>query len=170
MRPGRSSTHSISQQVTVADTVAPGDEFSFTFDLGDNWAHRCTVGTRQFDPVAMFGEVPDRLVAHWGWGAMPDQYGRRWATDDGTEPVPPEPKSADPMVQRNWPDEGAQPLVDGREVRAATATKDADRLIAALLGRHIDGVLQQLGEGLSHGARAVTVRKPRRLRCPSSIA
>ncbi|WP_181274983.1 UPF0158 family protein [Brevibacterium oceani] len=136
-------------QVTVAGTVAPGDEFSFTFDLGDNWVHRCSVGTRQFDPVAMFGEVPDRLVAHWGWGAMPDQYGRRWAIDDGTEPVPPEPKPADPMLQRNWPDGDDQPLVDGREVRAATATKDADRLIAALLGRHIDGILQQLGEGLS---------------------
>lgn len=133
----------------VVSTVEPGDEFQFTFDLGDDWVHRCTVGTREVDPLSMFGDEPDRPVAYWGWGAMPDQYGRRWASDDGTEPTPPEPDSADPMTQGIWPNEADQPVVDDGEIRAATATKDTDRLITAVIGRHIDGALQQLGEGLS---------------------
>jgi hypothetical protein len=140
-------------QVSVAGTVQSGDAFSFTFDLGDNWVHRCTVSARQIDPIALFGEEPDRPVAYWGWGAMPDQYGRRWAIDDGTEPIPPEPETVDPMVGGNWPDEDEQPFVDVRDIRAATAAKDVDQLIAALLGRHIDEALQLLGDGLSMGFR-----------------
>jgi hypothetical protein len=136
-------------QTKVARTVEPGDEFQFTFDLGDEWTHRCVVNANKVDPIAMFGEKPDSPLAYWGWGAMPDQYGRRWADDDGSQPTPPEPNEIDPMMQGEWPKEENQPTVDAREIRAATATKDPGRLISAMLGRHIDGALQLLGEGLS---------------------
>lgn len=133
----------------VTRTVKPGDEFRFTFDLGDDWTHKCVVAASKVDPVAMFGENPGRPVAYWGWGAMPDQYGRRWPDDDGTEPTPPEPKTDEPMARGVWPDADDRPFVDAREIRAATATKDVDRLVAELLGRQIDEALQLSGAGLS---------------------
>lgn len=55
------------------------------FDLGDNWQHRCTVLGDKADPVDEYGPVPAGPVAIWGWGSIPDQYGRRSLDDDGDE-------------------------------------------------------------------------------------
>lgn len=33
--------------------------------------------------VEVLGVLPDQPMPYWGWGAIPDQYGRRWADDDG---------------------------------------------------------------------------------------
>jgi hypothetical protein len=63
----------------VADEVAPGDAFEYVFDLGDNWRHRCVVEPEKADPREEYGEVPRRPVAIWGWGWIPDQYGRESA-------------------------------------------------------------------------------------------
>jgi hypothetical protein len=60
----------------VAREVKPGDEFEYVFDLGDNWRHRCVVERDTADPVDEYGHVPQRPVAIWGWGSIPDQYGR----------------------------------------------------------------------------------------------
>jgi hypothetical protein len=35
--------------------------------------------------------VPDRPLPCWGWGDIPDQYGRGWNGDDGSAPPPPAP-------------------------------------------------------------------------------
>jgi hypothetical protein len=64
-------------RLKVAREVKPGEEFEYVFDLGDNWCHRCVVEREKADPVEEYGEVPDRPVAIWGWGSIPDQYGRR---------------------------------------------------------------------------------------------
>lgn len=64
-------------RLKVAREVTPGDEFEYVFDLGDNWRHRCRVERQKVDPVEEYGEVPGQPVAIWGWGSMPDQYGRR---------------------------------------------------------------------------------------------
>jgi hypothetical protein len=58
---------------------------SSIFDLGDNWQHRCTVLADKADPVDEYGPVPAGPVAIWGWGSIPDQYGRRFLDDDGDE-------------------------------------------------------------------------------------
>ena len=63
-------------QLKVAREVKPGDEFSYVFDLGDNWRHRCVVEPEKADPAEEYGEIPARPVAIWGWGWIPDQYGR----------------------------------------------------------------------------------------------
>jgi hypothetical protein len=63
-------------KLKVCRELGPGDEFSFSFDLGDNWRHRCTVEPEKVDPVETYGEVPAAPVAIWGWGSIPDQYGR----------------------------------------------------------------------------------------------
>jgi hypothetical protein len=68
----------------VARELKPGDEFSYVFDLGDNWRHRCVVDREKADPLEEYGEIPARPVAIWGWGWIPDQYGRE-SFHDGDE-------------------------------------------------------------------------------------
>jgi hypothetical protein len=69
-----------------------GERFSFEFDLGDSWMHLCAVEEEKVDPRQILGTVPDRPVAYFGWGDIPDQYGRRWDADDGESPIPPPPE------------------------------------------------------------------------------
>jgi hypothetical protein len=71
----------------VVDEVAPGDEFVFTFDFGANWRHRCRVLEDRVDPREVYGpgRLPTRPVVTWGWGWIPDQYGRRSFDDDGSD-------------------------------------------------------------------------------------
>jgi Plasmid pRiA4b ORF-3-like protein len=72
-------------KLKVSREVKAGDEFEYVFDLGDNWQHRCTVLADKADPVDDYGSVPAGPVAIWGWGSIPDQYGRRWLDDDGED-------------------------------------------------------------------------------------
>src|SRR5438132_1373996 len=60
-----------------AREVKPGEEFTYTFDLGDDWRHRCVVEPEKADPREEYGPLPALPVAIWGWGSIPDQYGRR---------------------------------------------------------------------------------------------
>jgi hypothetical protein len=46
--------------------------------FGSIWS---AVPTR-IDPTAALGVVPTRPLPYWGWGTIPDQYGRRWDGDD----------------------------------------------------------------------------------------
>ena len=67
----------------VARAVAPGDEFAFTFDLGDGWRHRCRVLAEMVDPREEYGPgaLPRRPVVTVGWGSIPDQYGHESAEE-----------------------------------------------------------------------------------------
>jgi hypothetical protein len=67
----------------VAAEVEPGEEFGFTFDFGDRWRHRCRVLGEKVDPRSEWGAgpLPARPVPIWGWGSLPDQYGRESATE-----------------------------------------------------------------------------------------
>src|SRR4051812_35067574 len=49
----------------------PGDRFVYAFDPGDNWRHAGTVLDQNADPRDVWGDVPDRPVAIWGWGGSP---------------------------------------------------------------------------------------------------
>jgi hypothetical protein len=60
----------------VARELKPGQEFSYVFDFGDDWRHRCRVLDEKVDPVEEYGATPRGPVATWGWGWIPDQYGR----------------------------------------------------------------------------------------------
>jgi hypothetical protein len=76
---------------TTLSRLRLGEQFTFEFDFGDSWMHLCTVAEEKVDPHEVYGEAPDRPVPYWGWGWIPDQYGRRWDGDDGESPVPPPP-------------------------------------------------------------------------------
>ncbi len=83
--------------------LAPDQQFTYVFDLGDCWMHLCTVAQDRVDPQETVGIEPDRPTPYWGWGAIPDQYGRRWDGDDGESPMPPDPSFADlPPLHPGW--------------------------------------------------------------------
>lgn len=74
--------------VSVAAEVGPGDEFRFVFDLGDQWQHRCRVLAEKFDPREEWGPgpLPKQPIPVWGWGSIPDQYGREFPDESDLEP------------------------------------------------------------------------------------
>jgi hypothetical protein len=133
----------------VAKTVQPGAEFQFVFDLGDFWAHRCTLGPEKLDPLQVLGVRPDVPLPYWGWGVIPDQYGRRWSDDDGESRAPRRrPRQPHPMLGHDWPRGEQVPALEVAELRAAVAAEDADRFLAAVAGCDIDDALQQVGAGM----------------------
>lgn len=132
----------------VARTVEPGEEFQYTFDLGDNWTHRCVVENDKVDPLEVLGIHPDVPMPYWGWGNIPDQYGRRWADDDGASRAPRRPNHPHPMRLNAWPGQDEVPAVDLSDVRTAIANKDAASFLAAVTGTDIDDVLQQVAAGI----------------------
>lgn len=79
------------------------EQFVYVFDFGDDWAHLCTVGPKRIDPLEVLGIVPDEPLSYFGWGDIPDQYGRRWDADDGESRQPRDPVFADlPPLRRHW--------------------------------------------------------------------
>ncbi|MFZ2177202.1 MAG: hypothetical protein WAW17_24840, partial [Rhodococcus sp. (in: high G+C Gram-positive bacteria)] len=136
------------ESAKVARLLGPGAEFQFTFDLGDDWTHRCVVGGDKVDPVEVLGITPRNPLPYWGWGSIPDQYGRRWADDDGQSRAPRRPTQPHPMLLHAWPAQDQVPTLDLSELRAAIAAADAARFLAAVRGRDVDDALQQVGAGI----------------------
>lgn len=132
----------------VARLLWPGAEFQFTFDLGDDWTHRCTVEKDKVDPMEVLGIRPDAPLPYWGWGTIPDQYGRRWADDDGQSRASRRPSHPHPMLLHAWPGREAILPLDLTELRQAIAAGDATRFLASVSGRDIDDALQQVGAGI----------------------
>ena len=56
--------------------MRPGDAFTYAFDLGEMWLHTCTVEPEPIDPLEVLGVAPKQPTAFFGWGVIPDQYGR----------------------------------------------------------------------------------------------
>ncbi|OYO20340.1 hypothetical protein BI335_01950 [Enemella evansiae] len=132
----------LSLESSIARRIHKGEEFGYVFDLGDDWTHRCTVlGTR--DPFDEVGHLPTEPVAIWGWGSLPDQYGRV-TSDLDDEPDAPSRITDPPGTPLAEPTEP----IDLREVRPAIAQADVPALIAATTGVRLDHALQQLGSGL----------------------
>ncbi len=71
--------------------LTPGERFAYVFDLGDDWAHLCTVAEARVDPLDELGLLPSGPQPYFGWGDLPDQYGRRWDADDGESAEPKQP-------------------------------------------------------------------------------
>lgn len=124
----------------VRQRLAVGDRFTYVFDLGDNWRHECVI-TGLDDPEETLGIVPQEPLAYWGWGAIPDQYGRRWSGDDGESEPPARPV---PELRRR----SVGKPVDMQAWRAAVHARSVEGMREALLGTEPDSVLQQVGAPL----------------------
>jgi hypothetical protein len=78
-------------------------QFLYTFDFGDDWVHLCTVVNTSVDPLDTLGLIPKAPLPFFGWGDVPDQYGRRWAGDDSETRVPEDPELTDlPPLRPGW--------------------------------------------------------------------
>lgn len=74
-----------SDEVTLGEVgLRTGARFAYLFDIGEGWTHDCNVEAIGVDPFAVAGEEPDLPVPVFGWGLLPDQYGRL-TEDDGGE-------------------------------------------------------------------------------------
>ena len=82
---------SLDSGITRLSRLSLGEQFAYVFDLGDDWAHLCTVAAERIDPLDTLGILPAGPLPYWGWGDLPDQYGRRWDGDDGESSEPKRP-------------------------------------------------------------------------------
>ncbi len=83
--------------------LVAGEQLLYTFDMGDDWTHLCTVAEQRVDPLETLGIIPSAPLPYWGWGEIPDQYGRRTEDDDGETPLPPDPDLTDlPPLRPFW--------------------------------------------------------------------
>jgi pRiA4b ORF-3-like protein len=46
--------------------LKPEEQFSYTFDLGDDWTHLCTVADSRIDPLDTLGIIPDVPLPYQG--------------------------------------------------------------------------------------------------------
>jgi hypothetical protein len=47
--------------------------------------------------------VPNAPLPYFGWGNIPDQYGRAWAGEDAGSPTPSDPELTDlPPLRPGW--------------------------------------------------------------------
>lgn len=85
----------------VLASVKPGERFGYRFDSGDEWIHECTVEPAKVDPLDVYGETPSTPVPIFGWGTIPDQYGRLTdgRDDEAIEPEIPFPFLHDEIVR-----------------------------------------------------------------------
>ncbi|ADG98806.1 conserved hypothetical protein [Segniliparus rotundus DSM 44985] len=82
--------------------LALGERFAYEFDFGDRWTHLCEVAPEKIDPLDEFATTPLSPAPYWGWGEIPDQYGRRFDSDDGESKIPPDPERKDLPPLRPW--------------------------------------------------------------------
>ena len=91
------------ERILKLSRLKPGEQFVYVFDFGDDWTHLCTMGKTPIDPLDSLGIVPDRPVPYFGWGAIPDHYGRAWSADDGEAKPPSDPEHTDlPPLRPGW--------------------------------------------------------------------
>lgn len=99
------------RKLTLA-RLQPDEQFVYEFDFGDSWLHLCTVGPQRIDPLEQLGIVPQTPLPYWGWGQLPDQYGRRWDGDDGESRAPRNPKGSDLPPIGPWQHRFRRPHLD----------------------------------------------------------
>lgn len=76
-----------SEDVTLGEVgLRLGARFSYVFDVGEGWEHDCRLEAVAVDPVDEYGDVPDGPVPLYGWGTIPDQYGRTIEDDEDDAP------------------------------------------------------------------------------------
>ena len=106
--------------------LALGD--AFVYELGDRspWVHVCRVGATRIDPLEELGDSPPEPTAYDGWGVLPDQYLRRFEGDDGTTPLPPDPRNRDlPPLRPGWGRPAGRPTAARAESESASPPASA---------------------------------------------
>lgn len=89
---------SVLASATRLSRLTVGEQLLYTFDMGDDWTHLCTVAQERIDPLEALGDHSRLAVGVLGLGR-----GRRTADDDGETLLPPDPELADlPPLRPFW--------------------------------------------------------------------
>jgi len=65
--------------------------------------HLCTVAESRIDPHDVLGLVPNAPAPYFGWGNIPDQFGRAWAEEDAEATRRLDPELTDlPPLRPGW--------------------------------------------------------------------
>jgi hypothetical protein len=87
----------------LLSNLQASQQLIYVFDFGDDWTHLCTVVEVGIDPNEVLGVVPKAPLPYFGWGNIPDQYGRAWADEDAEAPTPLDPELTDlPPLRSGW--------------------------------------------------------------------
>lgn len=139
--------------VQLGEVLSDGSTFRYLFDLGERWEHACDVEALDSDPLEIYGAEPELPVPVFGWGMLPDQYGREredeeddsWGQEPGEERAGPDAEDED---DRAWEaDDDAAYLASWERARA-----EAWQVVAAAIAtveRHVDA------DELTRAARAL---------------
>lgn len=131
------------REIVKRRVAAVGTQFAYTFDFGDDWFHLCTF-EGYADPAEVYGPDPSEPAPIWGWGTIPDQYGRRWNGDDG-EDEPPHPIEVPAVLDTSTRYAQVPALVDLGQVRTASSAGGVGAFIDAVSGVDLVPALQQVG-------------------------
>jgi len=109
-----------------------GDTFRYLFDIGEQWLHDCDVEETGVDPFAVYGEEPAWPVPVFGWGTLPDQYGREHEEDDDETGAG---EDAETLWQDSWEAEDDSAFAAAWEEARADAWEVVAKAVAPLKRR-----------------------------------
>jgi hypothetical protein len=140
-----------SAAVALGDVgLRPGAVFTYRFDPGEGWLHRCTVEAVEPSDEPP-GEEPEVPTPVFGWGVIPDQYGRLGEDDDDADDRLDEDASDDELgLELLDDDESEAELAAWREVEAASWAVVAEALGDVVL-RPAPGELAAAAHALREG-------------------
>ncbi|HWH32424.1 MAG TPA: hypothetical protein VNU01_07095 [Egibacteraceae bacterium] len=103
--------------------LRPGSRFTYLFDPSQRWVHRCRVEQSGLDPFTLIEEEPDVPVPVFGWGDVPDQYGR---IDEDDEPYLPDDALAEVLEEALSEDDDLEVVLDLDEAGRDDDDEDED--------------------------------------------
>lgn len=140
-----------------------GEQFIYQFDHTERWTYLCTVGSARIDPVLDVHSLPaPGPTALWGWGTIPDQYGREWDTDDGTAAIPPRPDDQQLPAQPGWLTTPLPGELDDTDPAAEPPPATVDRPSLTTTRITVPHVSRRVGHGFDSALSGQSVDEPRR--------
>jgi hypothetical protein len=133
-----------SAEVTVGEVgLREGASFVYRFDPGEDWVHLCTVEEVGVDAFAAVGDEPDVPVPVFGWGPVPDQYGRLTEDEDEDEDDV-EDDAAEDGLEPALEDADAFDFLDDEELeREIEAWREVEAASWAVVERALEGIARE---------------------------
>jgi hypothetical protein len=157
-----------SQDVTLGEVgLRNGSRFAYLFDLGEGWTHECSVEEVGVDPFDLAGDEPDVPVPVFGWGVLPDQYGRLTEDDDegddwlDTEPDDEDEAASDETDLEDWAAaESASWDVVASAIGSVKRTLDRDALATVTAALRTGGTQPAWAEDVLWAATGIDRANP----------
>lgn len=137
--------------------LRPGAPFSYVFDVGENWQHTCDVESPAVD-VGQYGGEPEAPIPVFGWGTIPDQYGRQSEEDDeegaqvGDSVAPAERTEGLRPDDLPWSEEDEEDFLAAWEQQRRDAWEVVETAVAEVDRRRDDAGLARAADQLRRAA------------------